>query len=371
MRGFKTGWMLACCGVLGTASLAQAQPPQATLHPVVFAHGMGGYEDLLGFAYFGDEMGLFVGDACDEPLEWHCNAGLHPRQRTFGSQVLAFHSSEVRGLDLAADIEGLLATTGAKRVNIIGHSQGGIDARKAAKVLFEQQHRAVVDVLVGVSSPHRGSPVAKYILDMGPGVSSVVAALANIFGNSVYAPGNDAIAAMKQLVYDDIQSNDGVVTGMKAFNTAYPMDSRHVSSYTSLLTAQTAAQVNPAFYLLRLGFLDIDGNGYCVDDCDGDGAAGQGDGIRQDRDDDGVVGINSQQMGKRLRYTESVWGPGLIAEDRSIPAVTDLNAPNVVQMTSISSVLDQDHLDVVGVGPDLFNEPKFYAAIIQYIREHE
>lgn len=371
MRGFKTGVMLTCGCLLGTAGLAEAQSPQATLHPVVLAHGMGGYDNLLGFPYFGDEMGLFVGDACDEPLEWHCNPGLHPRQRTLGSQVLAFHSSEVRGLDLVSDIEGILATTGASRVNIIAHSQGGIDARKAAKVLFERRHRAVVDVLVSVSSPHRGSPMAKYILDLGPGVTSVVAALANIFGDSVYAPGNDALAAVKQLVYDDVQPSDGVVTGMKAFNAAYPMDSRHASHYASLLTAQLAPQVNPALFLLRLGFLDIDGDGYCVDDCDGDGAAGKGDGVRNDRDDDGVVGINSQQMGTRLRYTESVVGPGIISEDRSIPAVTDLNAPGPLQMTSISSVLDQDHMDVVGVGPDLFNEPKFYAAIIQYIQQHE
>ncbi|MFY0582255.1 hypothetical protein ACN28S_55440 [Cystobacter fuscus] len=36
-------------------------------------------------------------------------------------------------------------------------------------------------------------------------------------------------------------------------------------------------------------------------------------------------------------------------------------------MTSSSSIINQDHMDVVGVGPDTFDEPEFYAALFQYI----
>jgi hypothetical protein len=36
-------------------------------------------------------------------------------------------------------------------------------------------------------------------------------------------------------------------------------------------------------------------------------------------------------------------------------------------MTSTSSVINQDHLDVVGVPPDTFDEMEFYAAVIDYI----
>ncbi|MCP3161714.1 esterase/lipase family protein [Myxococcus qinghaiensis] len=370
MRGIQTGLALVFACVLG-GDVAWAQRAQRTLHPVVFAHGLSGYDDLLGLDYFGDELGNFVGDACDEFLELSCNPYLNAGQRAFGAQVQAFHSSEVRGLDLASDIESVLATTGATRANIVGHSQGGMDARKAAKVLFERRGRAVVDVIVSVSSPHRGSPVAKYVLDLGPGVTSVPAALAAIYGNIIYEAGNDAYAAVKQLIYDDADSTDGVVTGAKAFNTANPMDSRYASHYASLLTAQAGLEVNPAFFLLRLGFYDIDGDGYCVDDCDNDGAAGQGDGVRNERDDDGVVGINSQQMGPRLRYSQALLGLDTVTVDGSVGPVTDLNAPGAAQMTSMSSVIDQDHLDVVGFGPDLFNELEFYAAVIHYISQNE
>ena len=51
--------------------------------------------------------------------------------------------------------------------------------------------------------------------------------------------------------------------------------------------------------------------------------------------------------------------------------VSNLNAPTSAQMTSMADVINQDHLDVVGVGPDTFDEPEFYAAIINYIASFE
>ena len=110
--------------------------------------------------------------------------------------------------------------------------------RKAARVLYERRGYTVVKVAVSVSSPHRGSPVAKYILDLGPGVTSVISALATYYGNVIYQSGNDGYAGAKQLVYNDADPNDGKVTGMKAFNAAYPVDSRYAARFASLITAQ-------------------------------------------------------------------------------------------------------------------------------------
>jgi hypothetical protein len=248
----------------------------------------------------------------------------------------------------------------------VGHSQGGLDIRKAARVLRERRGYTAVKVAISVSSPHRGSPVAKYILNLGPGVTSVIDTLARYYGNIIYQPGNDGVAGAKQLVYDDHDPNDGKTTGMKAFNTAYPVSSSYATRYASLITAQYGGNVNPALYLLKEFFFDIDGDGYCLDDCDNDGAAGKGDGVRNENDDDGLVGINSQQMGYRLTYTEYV-GFDYVGTDPGPGYVGSLNAPTSTQMTSMSSVIIQDHLDVVGVGPDTFDEPEFYAAIIDYI----
>ncbi|MDY7232021.1 esterase/lipase family protein [Hyalangium rubrum] len=357
-------------GALGLSTPAHAGAAKST-YPVVFAHGMAGFDDILGYDYWGDDYGTFVGDACDEFAEVYCNEDISSTQKSFVAQVQPFQSSEVRGLDLANDVESFMATAGASYVNLVGHSQGGIDIRKAARVLRERKGYTVVKVSVSVSSPHRGSPVAKYILDLGPGVTSVIAALAEYYGDVVYQSGNDAFAAAKQLVYNDYSASDGKTTGMKAFNTTYPVSTTYAARHASAITAQNGLSVNPALYLLSEFLFDIDGDGYCVDDCENDGAAGKGDGVKNETDDDGLVGINSQQMGYRLKYSESALGFDSMTTDANLGNVTNLNAPTSAQMTSSSSVINQDHMDVIGVGPDTFDEPEFYATIIDYIALHD
>src|SRR3954463_9687803 len=115
-----------------------------TTYPIVFAHGMGGFDNLLGYDYWGDDYGTFVGDPCDAFLEGYCNGDIDSRQQAVVAQGQAFQASEARGLALANDIEGFMTTAGASRVNLIGHSQGGIDLRKAARVLYERRGYTVV-----------------------------------------------------------------------------------------------------------------------------------------------------------------------------------------------------------------------------------
>ena len=61
-------------------------------------------------------------------------------------------------------------------------------------------------------------------------------------------------------------------------------------------------------------------------------------------------------------------GPWHTAE-MTFPAA--LNAPSSLQMTSAANVIDQDHADVIGVGPDTFDEMEFYAALIDYIAYYD
>ncbi|MFO1527483.1 MAG: acetyltransferase [Turneriella sp.] len=359
--------LLAFLFVSAAAPAAISAAAQKTTYPVVFAHGMAGFDDILGYSYWGDDYGVFVGDPCDEFLEVTCNGNISSSQKAYQTSTYPFQSSEVRGLDIANQIESYMTSQGVSYINLVGHSQGGLDIRKAAKVLYQRKGRQVVKVLISISSPHRGSPVAKYILDLKPGVTSVVAALATIYGNSIYRSGNDAFAGAKQLVYNDYSSTDGLSTGAKLFNTNNPVSSSYAAYYGSFVTAQTGLSVNPALFLLRNGFFNIDGNGYCVDDCDNDGAGGKGNGTATDWDDDGLVGINSQQMGYRLKWNSCLLCLDYITQDANTGYVSNLNAPTSTQMTSTSSVIDQDHLDVVGVPPDTFDEMEFYAAIIDFI----
>ncbi len=357
-----------CIGLLLVAPPASARDADLTNYPIVFAHGMAGFDDILGYDYWGDDYGVFVLDPCDGFLETSCNGDINDNQKSFVASVTPFHDSYTRGYELYQDIRNYMASSGASYINLVGHSQGGLDMRKAAKLLYDYYGYTVVKFGVSISSPHRGSPVAKYILDLGPGVDDVLSALANYYGDIVYGSGNDAYAAAKQLVYDDYEI-DGKYTGCYKFNQYYPRSSTYISYSRSFITTQDGLSLNPALYLLVECFYDIDGDGYATYDANGDGAEGTGDGTANDCDDDGLVGLNSQQMGYRLEYDE-VWGVlDYVYVHTDTGYCADLNAPDYTMMTSHKYAIEQDHLDVIGVGPDLFDEMEFYAALTDYIAD--
>ena len=150
---------------------------------------------------------------------------------------------------------------------------------------------------------------------------------------------------------------------------SYPASTTYIARPRSLLTAQQGSSMNPALYIVNEAFYDPDGDGCAATDADNDGASGIGNGNRRDTDDDGLVGLNSQQMGYRWQYYES-WGElDYIYEKTDTGNVTDLNAPPCIAMTSHNWVINQDHLDVVGVPPDTFDEMEFYAAITDFIAD--
>lgn len=360
---------LSCALVAAVAGPATARDANKTLYPIVFAHGMGGFDDILGYDYWGDDWGVFVLDPCDEFLEVSCNGDINSSQKSFVASVTPLQSSEQRGYELYQDILGYMASSGSSYVNLVGHSQGGLDLRKAAKLLQQNKGYTVVKYGISISSPHRGSPIAKYVLDLKPGVTSVLSALANFYGSVVYGAGNDAYAALKQFVYKDYSSTDGVTTGNQVFNTAYPNSTTYIARSRSFLTTQQGLDMNPALYLVQQGFTNIDGDGYATTDADNDGALGIGDGSMNDTDDDGLVGLNSQQMGYRLEHVNCTLCLDYVYERTATGNCTSLNAPTSTMMTSHSYKIPQDHIDVIGVGPDTFDEMEFYAALTDYIAD--
>lgn len=379
---------------------AAAETAKVTTYPVVFAHGMSGWDSLAGFHYFGSDSGTFVGDSCQFLEVNGCNDWIYRSQsdKTEAFQVSSLQSSEVRGNQLYDHVRSFMATTGASMVNLVGHSQGGFDIRKVAHRLKAYYGTPRVAAMISISSPHRGSPYAKKILDLyarnesnvfcgalppnPDGSDPCLAYVANIAGklfdfvNGASYSGNDIIAAGTQLVYEDYDANDGKVTGAKAFNANYNVSG--VASYVaSLITAQDDGNVMPLLSTLGsiLNF-NADGDGYCVGDCDNDGAAGAGDGVIRDMDDDGLVGLNSQQMGVRLAYLPDdwtcawygCWNPlDKFTEVSATGSVTDINNPSSTQMTSHEGRVSQDHLDVVSLGPDEFDEKEFYAGLMNYM----
>lgn len=153
-------------------------PPVRGPFPIVLAHGFSGFRNIGPIDYF-------YGVAQKLRADGHV---------VYVSQVVPYQTSEFRGKQLADYIsQVVLPQTGAKRVNIIGHSQGGLDARYAVTLLGDK-----VASVTTVATPHHGTEVADIATGdrLGP-LSLALAALLDLLGAG---QGNsDASASIKSL----------------------------------------------------------------------------------------------------------------------------------------------------------------------------
>ena len=124
-------------------------PLKGPPYPIVLAHGFFGFEDFAGAGFLSYFYG--VKDHLADEGE----------TLVFTPAVDPFNTSEVRGAQLAQAIMQILAETGYAKVNIIGHSQGGLDARVVA-----HGHPDLVASVVTVAAPHFGTPIADIALEL-------------------------------------------------------------------------------------------------------------------------------------------------------------------------------------------------------------
>jgi triacylglycerol lipase len=198
---------LACAAV---ALVALAQPAGAfcwwncntakTRYPIVLAHGMAGFDELFGVYEY-----------------WYGIPGaLEDKGATvFVTSVSQFNSTEARGEQLIDQIETITAITGKPKVNLIGHSHGGLDVRYVGAVRPD-----LVASVTSVGSPHKGADLADYLADNVEGGSfseSVLSYFANSLGTvlgllSGSSNPQDAIAALDSLTS----------AGAAAFNASHP-----------------------------------------------------------------------------------------------------------------------------------------------------
>jgi triacylglycerol lipase len=184
-----------------TAAAPLGPEPQgdATRYPIVLAHGfLGGRE---GFAAWNNQ----VSDALAKDG--------HVVHR---AAVPAFGTVRDRGKALAAEIDGVLAKTGAKKVNVVAHSMGGLDAREVVSGLGYGDRVASVTT---ISTPHRGSAVADVSLRFLPGEAG---AALDAFGKLIERSRGEIEASV------DIR---GALTDLSekqapTFNASHPDDAR-------------------------------------------------------------------------------------------------------------------------------------------------
>jgi triacylglycerol lipase len=94
------------------------------------------------------------------------------------ADVAAFNSDEQRGEELLLQIRSVLAATGAGKVNLIAHSQGGTTSRYAAAVKPEW-----VASVTTIGTPHAGTPVADTVTLSPPALRHLLADGTSVLGS--------------------------------------------------------------------------------------------------------------------------------------------------------------------------------------------
>lgn len=172
------------------AATAPADDYAATRYPIILVHGLTGTDKYAGVLdyFYGIQQDLQQRGA-----------------NVYVANLSGFQSDDGpdgRGEQLLAYVKQVLAQTGATKVNLIGHSQGGLTSRYVAAVAPE-----LVASVTTIGTPHRGSEFADFVqgvLAYDPtGLSStVIAAFVNVFGaltNSTHNTNQDALAALQTL----------------------------------------------------------------------------------------------------------------------------------------------------------------------------
>ncbi len=171
-----------------------------TKYPIVLCHGMAGFDDLFGiYEYFSGIPQALTKDGA----------------KVFVTEVPQFNATEARGEALLAQVEEILAITGAQKVNLIGHSHGGLDVRYVASVAPQ-----LVASVTTVGSPHQGAELADFLrsnVKEGGFTEAVLGLFANSLGKllALLSGANnqqDAIAALGAL------SSEGAAL----FNSQHP-----------------------------------------------------------------------------------------------------------------------------------------------------
>jgi triacylglycerol esterase/lipase EstA (alpha/beta hydrolase family) len=202
-------------GESGEAGAAEAVG--RTPHPIVLLHGAAGFDRIGPLDYYFRVAGDLVDAGHD----------------VFTTEVSPLQTIEVRAGQLAEQIDAILDQTGAGRVHLIAHSQGGLDARFLISSLGYGDR---VATLTTISTPHRGSRVADIALGIIPGpVEDTLGFLIDLLVGAIDGSEQDVVDQLYQLT-EEYQVN--------TFDQANP-DDPQVEYYSVAGVTQLNPFANP------------------------------------------------------------------------------------------------------------------------------
>jgi len=177
--------------------------PLTGSNPVVLAHGLFGWGQGSGGVislaqYWGGEDAYLRSQGVP----------------VFTTTVSAANSTDYRANQLKTQISQWMAANGYTHVNIIGHSQGGLDSRY---MISNLGMASKVRILTTLNTPHQGTPFADITLAVIPSwLQSSVNALTSLLLQLVYGNSQqNAINALKSLT----------IANAAAFNSSTPNNS--------------------------------------------------------------------------------------------------------------------------------------------------
>ena len=195
----KITTLYLCCLLFIFSNSANAGYTQ-TKYPIVLAHGLMGFDDVLGVDYFYRVPASLSRDGA----------------QVFVTAVSSLNNSEQRGEQLLQQVEQIIALTGTTKVNLIGHSQGAQSIRYVASLRPD-----LVASATSVGGVNFGSPVADVVrqgLTPGSKLEGIAKTAFDAFGGLIAL-----LSGNSQLPQDALGALESLTTeGALAFNQKYP-----------------------------------------------------------------------------------------------------------------------------------------------------
>ncbi|PKM28922.1 MAG: lipase [Gammaproteobacteria bacterium HGW-Gammaproteobacteria-11] len=204
MKG-KLSLAIGLAATLGMSSQANAfwfgsSNYTKTQYPIVLAHGMLGFDNILGINYWYGIPSALRKDGAS----------------VYVTEVSQLDTSESRGEQLLAQVEEIVAISGKPKVNLIGHSHGGPTIRYVAAVRPD-----LIASATSVGAPHKGSAAADFIRNVPPGSAgeAMLAGIVNGLGSLInFLSGSSSMTPQNALgALESLNSQ-----GAARFNARFP-----------------------------------------------------------------------------------------------------------------------------------------------------
>ncbi len=196
-----------------------------TKYPVILVSGLGFHDQNRLMNYWTNIPDYLKQHGCD----------------VYTANQEAFISIPDNAIKLKYRILDILEKTKKEKINIIGHSKGGLEARYMASKLDMEEHISSITTL---GSPHRGTHLADIILGRLPLPKFATARLVNLYATIMGDKRPDSLKAVFQVTTEAMKIfNEEVIDSKQIYYQSY---ASHINKeYPNILWRTIAYVIRP------------------------------------------------------------------------------------------------------------------------------